>query len=204
MLAADLKRVNRILDFGCAFGRVLRSLRAAFPEAAVTACDLRRNELEWCQKTLGPNEITVVDSAWEPEDVRLDGNFDLIWCGSILTHIGKDRWTRFLKLFESNLAPGGVAVFTVYGRFVAENLRSGLYPLNLTREQAARVLRDFDETGFGSEVTPSDADTLVTRSWVCKQLESVPSLELVGYAERSWMWQDVVSCSKTRNQDLTA
>jgi SAM-dependent methyltransferase len=201
MLAADLQRVSRVLDFGCALGRVLRSLRAGFPEATITACEIRKHDVEWCQKTFGERNVVGVLSAWEPEQVRLDGQFDVIWCGSILSHIDKDRWTRFLKLFESNLAPGGVLVFTVYGPYIAELVRAGKSLLNLTPEQAAKVIRDYDETGFGFDVTREDGDAIVSRSWVCQQLESVPSLELVGFAERAWLWQDVVACAKTRDQD---
>jgi SAM-dependent methyltransferase len=201
MLAADLKRVNRVLDFGCAVGRVLRSLRAGFPEASITACELRKSDVDWCRKTFGEEKVIGAVSTWEPDQVHLDGQFDVIWAGSMLTHIGKDRWTGFLKVFESNLAPGGVVVFTVYGSYIAELVRSGKSLLNLTPEQAVKVIRDYDETGFGFHVTPPDGDTIVSRSWVCQQLESAPSLELVGFTERAWMWQDVVACSKTRDQD---
>ena len=106
-----------------------------------------------------------------------------------------------LKLFEANLAPGGVAVFTVYGAYIAELVRSGRSLLNLTPEQAAQVIRDYDQTGFGFHLTREDGDAIVSRSWVCRQLESVPSLELVGYTERAWLWQDVVACAKTRDLD---
>jgi SAM-dependent methyltransferase len=201
MLAADLQRVNRVLDFGCALGRVLRALRAGFPEASITACEIRKHDVEWCQKTFGEEYVTGVVSAREPDQVRLDGQFDVIWAGSILTHIDKERWTGFIKLFESNLAPGGVVVFTVYGPYIAELVRSGKTLLNLTPAQAALVLRDYDQTGFGFQVTRDDGDAIVSRSWVCQQLDSAPSLELVGFAERAWMWQDVVACSKTRDQD---
>src|SRR4029450_5717412 len=57
MLAADLQRVNRVLDFGCAVGRVLRSLRAGFPEASITACEIRKHDVEWCQKTFGETHV---------------------------------------------------------------------------------------------------------------------------------------------------
>src|SRR5581483_10052394 len=40
MLAAGKQRVCRILDLPSGHGRVLRYLKAAFPEARLTACDL--------------------------------------------------------------------------------------------------------------------------------------------------------------------
>ena len=101
--AADLQRVDRILDFGCAVGRVLRSLRAGFPEATITACEIRKHDVEWCRKTFGPEKVVAVQSAREPEDVRLDGPFDVIWAGSILTHIDRERWTRFLEPLPDRL-----------------------------------------------------------------------------------------------------
>src|SRR5262245_34363542 len=43
--------IARILDLPCGHGRVLRFLRAAFPAAIVTACDLRRDAVSYCAKT---------------------------------------------------------------------------------------------------------------------------------------------------------
>jgi hypothetical protein len=64
--------------------------------------------------------------------------------------VDADRWVRFVKLFESALAPGGAAVFTTYGRFIAEQrLRQRDHPLDLNEEEIEGVLRDYDEEGFG-------------------------------------------------------
>jgi SAM-dependent methyltransferase len=188
MLAADVDRVANVLDFACGFGRVLRFLSAAFPNAALTGCDIRKDKVEWISKTFGPRGVVGVVSAFEPEEIRFDRPFDMIWVGSLLTHVESDRWTRFLRLFESILAPGGIVVFTVYGSFIAELVPSEKNLLNLTPDQAREVIRDYDATGFGFHVTPPDGDAIAKRLWVCKQLEETPSLELVSYAERAWMW----------------
>src|SRR5215831_17887353 len=44
---------HSILDFGSGFGRVLRVLRAAYPDAEVAACDLSREALDFCASAFG-------------------------------------------------------------------------------------------------------------------------------------------------------
>jgi SAM-dependent methyltransferase len=204
MLAGQVQKVDRILDFACGSGRVLRILKAAFPDADLTACDVQPEAVEFCEQTFG---VTGVTSAHDPDDVELDGSYDLIWCGSLLTHVDADRWVRFVKLFESALAPGGVAVFTTYGRFIAERrLRKRDHPLDLNEEQIEGVLHDYDDEGFGFRAgfcpELNFGDCVATREWVSAQLEKTPALQLLLYIEGGWgvyrnEWsQDVIACAK--------
>jgi SAM-dependent methyltransferase len=197
ILAAELQSVRRVLDFACGKGRVLRTLKAAFPQTELVASDTWREALEYCSRVLG---VTTVRASQRPEEVQLDGSFDVIWCGSLLTHVGRDRWSGFVKLFESLLARGGVVVFTTYGRFTAANVRAGKNLHSYNEEQAQQVLRDYEQTGFG--FCPSfrpgqdQGDCIVSRAWVCERLDEVPSLELLLYMERGWLNQDVIACTR--------
>jgi ubiquinone/menaquinone biosynthesis C-methylase UbiE len=40
MAAAKVEALSNILDLPCGYGRVIRILRAAFPDARLTACDI--------------------------------------------------------------------------------------------------------------------------------------------------------------------
>jgi SAM-dependent methyltransferase len=204
MLAGRLEKVDRILDFACGGGRVLRILKAAFPHAHLTACDVQPEAVEFCVNTFGAEGVV---SAYDPEDVDVGGSYDLIWCGSLLTHVDATRWVGFLKLFESALAPGGVVVFTTYGRFIAERrLRNRNHPLDLNEEQVVEVLHDYDREGFGFRpgYCPelNFGDCVATREWVGTKLEETPSLQLLLYIEGGWgvardEWsQDVIACAK--------
>src|SRR5215467_1819452 len=57
MLAAGKDDFARILDFGCGYGRVLRVLRAAFPAAELTACDLLGSAVDFCAETFGAKRV---------------------------------------------------------------------------------------------------------------------------------------------------
>jgi SAM-dependent methyltransferase len=94
------ERVKRILDLPCGHGRVLRYLRAAFPEAEIAACDLLRDGADFCASTFG---ATPVYSCDEPEAIPLSpGSFDLIWVGSLFTHLDAPLWVRFLAVLRDS------------------------------------------------------------------------------------------------------
>jgi 2-polyprenyl-3-methyl-5-hydroxy-6-metoxy-1,4-benzoquinol methylase len=199
MLAAGIEEVNRILDFASGAGRVLRTLKAAFPEASLTACDIREKCIEFCAEVLG---ATPVKSTERPADVQLPGPFDLIWCGSFLSHTDEHDFLDMLRFFESNLHPNGMLVFTTLGRSVLATLRSGQNMLLLSPEEARQVVEDYERTGFGfaygkrHEIDARLGWALASPTWVCGQLEQTPSLRLMVYREASWLGQDVIGCVK--------
>jgi SAM-dependent methyltransferase len=198
MLAANRDQVSRVLDFASGGGRVLRYLKAAFPGAELTACDVVDAYLRFCSDVLGAR---AVKSHLDPAQVELDGQFDLIWCGSLLSHTDSDDFVRYLKLWESALAPGGVLVFTVMGRSVTVALRNGMSPLSVNRKEADQILRDFASTGFAfvygvHEPEAKLGEAVASPAWVCRQLEKTPELSLLLYCEESWEGQDIVACTK--------
>lgn len=199
MLASGLEEVGSILDFASGNGRVLRALKAAFPGASLTACDTVVEGVEFCAKTFG---ATPVISSPDPSKIDLEGPFDVIWSGSLFTHVDQDLWRAFLKLFDSVLSRGGVAVFTVYGRYIVEALRDGSQTLDLTSEQRDLVLRDYDERGFGfyADFNPeyNYGDAVASRAWVSDLLGETPDLRLLLYIEEGWLGQDVIAVSKGR------
>jgi cyclopropane fatty-acyl-phospholipid synthase-like methyltransferase len=192
LVAAGTQSVENVLDFACGWGRVMRTLRAAFPDAQLTACDIQPAQVDFCVEAFGAKGVY---SDVDPAKVRFDDRFDVIWSGSLMTHVDEGRWPGFLRVWETHLADQGVLVFTTYGRFTAQEMRLRNNLLNLTEDQAEEVLREYDSTGFGFSHSSVDADTLTDRAWVCRALDQVPTLELLLYIERGWLGQDVVACT---------
>jgi SAM-dependent methyltransferase len=197
MAAAELDAVDTILDFASGGGRVLRTLKAAFPDALLTACDTDARRVQFCADVLGARGIR---SRQNPMTLDLGGPFDVIWSGSLFSHLAAERFASFLKLFESVLSPRGVIVFTAYGRYLTNELRTGVNTFNLTAEQIPEVLQDHDRDGFGFAVTFSDenGDAFTSRTWICDLLErELPDLRLLLYYERGWLDQDVIALTKS-------
>jgi SAM-dependent methyltransferase len=203
LLAAGKEDCRNVLDYGCGHGRVLRVLRAAFPNARLTACDLVKDAADYCARAFG---AAPVYAAKEPERTRLGGGFDLIWCGTLLTNLGLKYWAGLLRLFHRNLAPGGVLVITTHGRLVAERIRRRDNTYGVPDADISGLLGDYDRTGFGYRDYPPETlkaahiegdygISLSSPAWVCSQLEKLAHVRLLTYTERLWdNHQDVVAC----------
>lgn len=142
----DAEPVRRILDFPCGYGRVLRCLRAAFPEAEITAAEIQPRALKFCARRFG---VRPFASHTALSQLHLDDRFDLIWCGSLLTHIDQTSSLDLLRFFHKHLASGGVCVFTTHGRKCVERLQSGELAYGLAAQDVQQVIQDFEQRGFG-------------------------------------------------------
>ena len=201
MLAAGKEGFKSILDLPCGHGRVLRTLKAAFPESQLVACDIDRGAVDFCAKVIG---AAPVYSEPHPEQIRITAKFELIWCGSLLTHLNAARWTGFLSLFNSLLEPGGILVFTTHGRYVSERLQSGNFSYGLTQNVIDEITKDYRRDGFGYGDYPNQSNYGISLSyppWVCAQLEEYPNLQLLNYTERGWnRHQDVIACIRVEDK----
>jgi SAM-dependent methyltransferase len=195
LLAAERDDPSSVLDFACGHGRVLRTLKAAFPDAKLTACDIDRDGVDFCARTFGAEPAY---SSANPEEIAIEGRFELIWVGSMFTHLDAGRWVGFLRLFESLLEAGGMLVFTTGGRFVVEKMKAGKQSVGIREAQSRQLIADFERTGFGYQEyrrRPGWGLARAAPAWVCARLDEVPELRLVSYVERGWLSsQDVVSC----------
>jgi SAM-dependent methyltransferase len=146
MLAAPNADAARILDFGCGYGRVLRVLGEEFPRASITASDVDREAVDFCERTFG---ATGVYASTDPREIRFEDKFDLIWVGSVFTHIDETAWEGLLRVLAAALADDGLLIFTTEGPAVADTLREGELDFGLAPDAVQSILRDFAESGFG-------------------------------------------------------
>ncbi|MGH2918928.1 MAG: class I SAM-dependent methyltransferase, partial [Solirubrobacteraceae bacterium] len=102
--------VEACLDMPCGYGRVLRVLAQEIPGERITACDINRRAIRFCASAFG---ATPLRSTPNLDRMRL-GRYDLIWCGSLVTHIDEQRVERLLRRFAGALLPAGVAIVTIH------------------------------------------------------------------------------------------
>ena len=102
--------LDRVLDFGCSAGRLLRHLPRR-GEGEYWGVDVSAPHIEWCQRHLpGANFATTTTAPHLPFE---DGYFDLVYAWSVFTHISDlaDAWLLELRRI---LKPGGCAYLTVH------------------------------------------------------------------------------------------
>jgi SAM-dependent methyltransferase len=201
MVAAGMSEAGSALDLACGHGRVLRWIKAEFPAARLGACDIDRDGVDFCAETFGARPIY---GHADPAEVVIDEPYDLVWSGSLFTHLPPEQWPGFLDLFMRALTPGGLVVFTTHGRRIAEFMpeRPEVFrPIDLDG-----LLRDFERDGMAYReyahgegtrerlsLPPTYGISLTRPSAVLAAIERQPQLRLVGFNEGSFNKQDVVS-----------
>lgn len=182
--AQDIKTV---LDLPCGHGRVLRYLRKALSEAQITACDLDKDGVDFCASVLG---VRGVYSSKDPRQIPLEhDSFDLIWVGSLLTHLSSQLWTDFLLLFRALLRPGGVLVFSTHGSYVYERMRRENLDYGLGASSRTAVVNDYERCGFGYanyEGNDSFGISIASPAAVCARVARAEELRICHLAEKAW------------------
>ncbi len=185
MMLTGLDRCPRVLDLPCGFGRVLRHLIAFFPESHFVACDLNTEAVDYCKKTFNVEGVY----GRERFDYEFDSQFDLIWCGSLLTHLPEDKFRQAITFLIRNLAKEGVALVTLHGRFslTVHETYSKLLPDDLF----LHVKREFLTSGFGYREYEAAKGTeyglsLTSPSYVLSVVEKIEEVQIAGYSEREW------------------
>ncbi len=182
-----------ILDFGCGHGRVLRWLRAAYPNAAVVASDIVEDGVMFCaEKFAATSWLSTTDL----ETLSTPAKFDLIWSGSVITHLPESSARILLNKFVSWLRPGGIAVFSSHGR---KALRSQVYGKvdYLTGGNRTAAIRGYYRDGYGYADIPKSPGygaSFVQVDWYWRFFEEIPDVNLVSVTECAWdLHHDVVA-----------
>jgi SAM-dependent methyltransferase len=185
---------------------VSRILRAEYPHARLAVCDIDHDGVDFCAESFDAQPVYGHE---HPRDIELEDRFDLIWCGSLLTHMDRPQWDAFLDLFEDALDPGGVLVFSASGRCIAPRLRDPRFASVYldSEERREAILQSYEATGFGyaDYQLPDDfreslslprnfGISLAAPSWVCSLIEQRGGLQLLSYLEGRWGAQDVIGC----------
>jgi SAM-dependent methyltransferase len=183
---ARLQDPRAILDFPCGSGRVLRFLAQRFPEAEITACELEHGPVEFCVRTFGARPAF---SSLDLDEVSLARKFDLIWCGSLVTHLDADGIVSLLKLFKRHLAAGGLMIFTTHGDFVARRIPTRDFDYGLAQEQIDRIGIDYPATGYGFENYTGEKGygvSLTSPAWIRARVAELSGLREVYFKARGW------------------
>jgi SAM-dependent methyltransferase len=128
----SIQQDNRILDFGCSTGRLIRWFAGLAEETEIWGVDINARHIVWCQENLTPpfNFATVTI---EPHLPFKDEYFDLIYCGSVFTHIDDLAYAWLLEL-KRIMRPGGMAYITVHDKHTADLIMNHLDRVPYWRE----------------------------------------------------------------------
>jgi 2-polyprenyl-3-methyl-5-hydroxy-6-metoxy-1,4-benzoquinol methylase len=168
LVLAGVNSPKTILDFGCGAGRVTRWLRAAFPDAKISACDTRE------------------ESAKDVAALKKPSAFDLIWVGSVLTHLDAEISERLLRKLFGWLNLGGLVVVSVHGRTARRYGDSGL---KYIVRGWSEITHQYDAKGYGYADYPGQRGygiSLSSPAWMMDVAKRIEGSRIVLYGEALW------------------
>jgi SAM-dependent methyltransferase len=183
--AAGPLAVNRILDLPSGHGRVLRFLALRFPQAEITASDLDRMGVDFCVTAFGAQGIYAKLNL---EDFSAGGRFDLIWCGSLVTHLNAEDIRRLLACFVRELAPNGLLILTTHGDRVIQRMVDHEFDYGIPPESIALIVEAYRSDGFGFTDYPDAQDygvSLTSPEWIRRVADEI-DLEEVYFRAHGW------------------
>lgn len=144
--AAGITSVRRVLDLPCGHGRVLRFLIHHFPDAKFTAADVDRRGVDFCARLFGAKGVYAET---DPSKFSIGQQFDLIWCGSLVTHLDKAGIHGLLEFFERHLLPGGLLIVTAHGDRTIQKILNREFDYGIDPGLIPSLIESYREGGFG-------------------------------------------------------
>ena len=184
---AQVDSPKTILDFGCGAGRVTRWLSAAFPQATISACDLREDDLAFVRNKLGANTWvsgTDVGNLQQPFTFQLD----LIWLGSVVTHLDDATSEALIRKLVEWLKPRGLLIASLHGRTACTFGNSGKIPY-IRHDLWQRIVIDYHTDGYGYSDYPGQkgyGNSLTSPEWVMRLAKRLDGTRLVQFGEALW------------------
>lgn len=188
---------NIILDIPSGYGRVSRFLRSAHPSAEIFASDIMKEAVKFCANfNLKPLHTTGVFEDIYPQIGTK--RFDLIWSGSLITHLPESTTRSFLEFLSNCLSANGLAMVSKHGQSIADTLSESSRHGLKSMEYVNRVKSDFLRTGYGYHDYPNMRNygvSFISDGWVNDAAKD-SNLELLEIKHRAWAGHDVIVLRK--------
>jgi SAM-dependent methyltransferase len=198
VMSSQLNQVRTVLDLPSGHGRALRHLVQLFPNADFDVCDLDEEGTEFCASEFG---ATIVPAAVELTETKFVRKYDLIWIGSLFTHLNWERSQRYLQFLSEQLTEKGIIVATFHGRWSMR--MQELIPYT-DDQRWSRVVSGYEITGYGyADYAPGLGHDFVPGSYgvsatkpdfLMKMIQAIPGVRIYHYQEKAWGEnQDVIA-----------
>jgi SAM-dependent methyltransferase len=126
-----IEQAGKILEWGVAGGRLIRHLHDLTPKTEIWGVDLWASAVRWSQEHLSP-PFHFATTTVVPHLPFSDQTFDLIYAGSVFTHLDDLVEAWFLEL-QRVLKPSGRLYFTTNDRHAVSIFEGAGTPANRAR-----------------------------------------------------------------------
>lgn len=138
--AADDLATSSPLDLGCGHGRVTRWLARRVDPSRVTVTDLDPSAVRFCCSEFGVNGFVC---STDPTSLLVTGAHDVVWMGSVITHLDRAAAHLLLSAVGRIIPPGAVVLATQHSADLCAGLAKTMpWLLRRQAELEAGLARD--------------------------------------------------------------
>lgn len=109
----DIYSFERVLDFGCGSGRVIRNFQDAPASCQLYGTDIDSELISWCDKSLPSFQFSL--NGYQPPLSFEDNTFDLIYAISVFTHLNEQFQHAWLRELQRIARPGALLILSANG-----------------------------------------------------------------------------------------
>ncbi|PKO16009.1 hypothetical protein CVU37_11685 [candidate division BRC1 bacterium HGW-BRC1-1] len=180
--------VTALLDMGSGFGRVFRQLAKRMDPRRITACDIDPEAVRFLAQEFGARPLLSTDDF---AHITFPAKYEVIWAGSLFTHLPAAQGRFLLDLLTAQLRPGGLLLFSTQGLSCLDHL--ALYgPMfaNLEGDYRRQIAEggsayaDYDPAHPGYGIAVYNADQF-RRALTTPDPAHAP-LRFISHATRGW------------------
>jgi sulfatase maturation enzyme AslB (radical SAM superfamily)/SAM-dependent methyltransferase len=139
----SFKDVGYCLDLPCGYGRVLRVLQTKIDAGRITACDTCEEAVQFCSSEFGAEPLV---SNVDLNKVNFTKSYDLIWVGSLATHIKPQAFSNLLAALYRVLSSRGILVFTTHGEHTYEREDRAVYGVDFPEQ--SKLIKLLKKEGY--------------------------------------------------------
>ena len=105
-------KINSFLDFASGYGRATRFLLQEMDAKKIWVSDIYKDAVDFQRDYFGVNAFY---SFAEPSDVDFPRKFEVIFAGSLFSHLPEDRFEQWLGTLYALLEDNGILIFSTHG-----------------------------------------------------------------------------------------
>jgi len=145
--------VEKFCDFACGYGRSTRFVSARMGPSKIWGVEILPEAVEFQAEVFG---VHGVQSATNPDELKLDGGFDMIFVSSLFSHLPDRTFSRWLNRLHGLLAPGGLLVVSVHDVAILDEAEHGSMPNDGILFVRSTEVAALDTADYGATfVTPA-------------------------------------------------
>jgi ubiquinone/menaquinone biosynthesis C-methylase UbiE len=191
-----LTNTNRVLEFGCAAGRMLRHVSEFVPRAELWGVDLSAQHIQWCVDNLTP-AMHFATTTMIPHLPFEDRYFDLIFCGSVFTHIEDIQQSWLLELGRI-LRPSGKLFITIHDEHTVKHFDASYRDHRTAKHLREQPVYASNKNNFNMIVVGRGAESQVFYNSHYLKAILPPCLRWVSHTPEAYGYQSAVLLEKQR------